>query len=88
MKIVEKVRVKNLLGLHTRPATAIVKLLQNCKSDVYFTHKKKTINAKSILSILMLAVKKNSNLTITVDGEDAEVTMNKLRTAFETNFGE
>lgn len=76
------------MGLHTRPATAIVKLLQNCKSEVLFTYKKETINAKSILSILMLAAKKNSTITITIDGEDAEDTMQKLLTAFGNQFEE
>jgi phosphocarrier protein len=66
----------------------IVKLLQNCRSNVSFTHKKETINAKSILSILMLAARKNSTITITVDGEDADETMGKLITAFENKFGD
>lgn len=88
MKLVRKVRVKNALGLHTRPATFIVKLLQNCKSDVNFVHKRESINAKSILSILMLAAKKNSRITVTIDGDDAEDVMNKLTDAFETGFGE
>lgn len=88
MKLVRKVRVKNALGLHTRPATMIVKMLQNSKSDVNFIHKRDTINAKSILSILMLAAKKNTLLTISVEGEDAEVVMQRLMTAFETGFGE
>ncbi len=83
-----KVQVKNSLGLHTRPATAIVKLLQSSKCDVFFTHKRETINAKSILSILMLAAKKNSKITITVDGDDAEDTLQKLVEAFEDRFGE
>jgi len=83
-----QVQVKNSLGLHTRPATAIVKLLQNCKSDVFFTMKKETINAKSILSILMLAARKNSKITITVEGEDADDTLEKLQKAFESRFGE
>lgn len=76
------------MGLHTRPATAIVKLLQNSKCDVSFTYKKETINAKSILSILMLAARKNSKITITVEGEDAIETMNKLVSAFENHFEE
>ncbi len=88
IKVISKVRVKNDLGIHTRPATHIVKLLQNCRSDVFFTYKRETVNAKSILSILMLAVQKNANITITVDGEDAEETTTKLLKAFETNFGE
>ena len=74
------------MGLHTRPATTIVKLLQNCKSHVTFTHKRDTINAKSILSILMLAAKKNSSITITVEGEDATVVLERLVFAFENEF--
>lgn len=88
MKLVRKVRVKNSLGLHTRPATVIVKILQNCKSDVTFGYKRERVNAKSILSILMLAAKKNSQIEVTVDGEDANDTMKKLVFAFESGFGE
>jgi phosphocarrier protein len=88
MKLLKKVKVKNSMGLHTRPATYIVKLLQNSKSDVTFTYRKETINAKSILSILMLAAKQNSSITIDVDGVDADVTMNQLVHAFEQEFEE
>lgn len=87
-KLMAKVRVKNNLGIHTRPATAIVKLLHHCKSNVVFTHKKDSVNAKSILSILMLALHKNAQLTITVEGDDADDVMNRLVNAFETSFGE
>ena len=76
------------MGIHTRPATTIVKLLQNCKCNVLFTYKRETVNAKSILSILMLAAKKNSSITISCEGIDAEVTMKKLTDAFDNEFGE
>lgn len=88
IKLISKVKVKNLMGLHMRPATAITKLLQECKSDVYFTYKQETINAKSLLSILMLAAPKNSKILITVEGEDADHTLERLIQAFENNFGE
>lgn len=88
MKLVHKVRVKNPLGLHTRPATYIVKLLQNVQSHVTFSHKREVINAKSILSILMLAAKRNTQITVTVEGNDAEDVMPKIIEAFETGFGE
>lgn len=87
-ELVRKVRVKNTMGLHTRPATTIVKMLQGSKSDVHFTYKKDTINAKSILSILMLAARRNTTITITVRGSDALETMEKLVAAFENKFGE
>ena len=93
MKLTRKVIVKNSLGIHTRPATTIVKLLQNCRCDISFTHRRETVNAKSILSILMLAAKKNSHITITCtprEGhlDDAVETMEKLLAAFESKFGE
>lgn len=88
MKIVRKVKVKNPLGLHTRPAAAIVKLLQPRKSSVFFTYKDETINARSIMSILMLAARKNSQIVVTVEGEDAESTMQHIEKAFEEEFGE
>lgn len=88
MKLVRKMRVKNALGLHTRPATYIVKMLQTCRSEVYFMHKRESVNAKSILSLLILAAKKNAQITVTTDGEDAQEIMDKIALAFETGFGE
>jgi len=88
MKLIRKVKVKNSLGLHTRPAAAIVKLLQPVESSVFFTYKKETINARSIMSILMLAAEKNSQIMVTIEGKDAEVAMKLLTHAFENCFGE
>jgi phosphotransferase system HPr (HPr) family protein len=83
-----KVRVKNPLGLHARPAMMIARLLQGVSSSVVFTRRKETINAKSIMGILMLAATKNSIITVDIDGEDAHETMEKLVLAFENRFGE
>ncbi len=66
----------------------IVKLLQGCRSLVNISYRQETVNARSIMSILMLAIKKNSLVTLTVEGEDAEETLQKLIVAFETQFGE
>jgi phosphocarrier protein HPr len=88
LELTAKVKVKNAMGLHTRPATAIVKLLQGSKSDVSFTYKQMTVNAKSILSILMLAARKNACITLKVNGEDASRTLEHLLEAFENAFGE
>jgi phosphocarrier protein HPr len=88
VKLSQKVKIKNALGLHARPATVIAKLLQGTKSSVAFTHKKETINARSIMSILMLAAGKNSQIVITVEGDDASMIMEKLVDAFNSQFGE
>lgn len=76
------------MGLHTRPATAIVKLLQTSHSEVFFTYGSDRVNAKSILSILMLAARKDTTIHVEVEGSDAELTMARLKEAFENKFGE
>jgi phosphocarrier protein HPr len=88
VKLLRKVRIKNALGLHARPATVIAKLLQGTASSVSFTYRKETVNARSIMSILMLAATKNSMITVVVDGEDARETMQRIVEAFENQFGE
>lgn len=85
-KISSIVRVKNSLGLHTRPATEIVKLLQNRRCQVFFTCKKERVNAKSIMGILMLSAHRNSKITIDIEGEDAQETMDLLVQAFDREF--
>ena len=87
-KVIHKVKVKNPLGLHARPAAMISKLLQGSKSQVTLSYRHETVNARSIMSILMLAIKKNSLVTLTIEGDDAEELLVKLVTAFETQFGE
>lgn len=88
MKLVRKVKIVNDLGLHTRPATFIARILQNCRSSVTFQLKRDIVNAKSVLSLLMLAAAKNSLITVTIEGEDAQEFMEKVESAFQTGFGE
>ena len=83
-----RVKVKNSLGLHARPATFIAKLLQNVKSSVTFTYKEESVNARSIMNVLILAARKNAIIKVCVEGEDAEETTLKLMEAFENQFGE
>ena len=88
MRITKKLKIKNDLGLHIRPATYIAKLLQSFKSSVEFTYRSETINARSIMSVLMLAAKKNAVIKVTVNGEDAKAVVECLIQAFDSYFGE
>lgn len=88
MKISRKVKVRNSAGLHTRPASFIVQILQESASSVHFTCRKEKVNAKSIMSLLTLAASKNSLITIDAEGEDAEKIIDKLVEAFEQQFWE
>ena len=82
------VKVKNPLGLHTRPATNIVRALQKTKSKVTFTYKRRTVNAKSILSILLLAATRNSTIVVNIDGDDAEDVKETLKAVIENPYAD
>jgi phosphocarrier protein len=88
LKLQRKATVKNPSGLHARPATLIVQFLKNSQSSVTFTYRKEIVDARSLMGILMLAVKPNTQVLITVNGEDAKATMAKLVEMFQTQFGE
>ena len=67
-----KFKVKNDKGLHSIPSTEIVKCATSFKSQVFLIYQKQAVNAKSLLSILMLAAAKGANIWVEAKGEDAE----------------
>jgi phosphocarrier protein HPr len=86
--VVNKVRVQNQEGLHARPAASIVRILSSMNSRVTFTYKKQTVDAHSVLGLLMLAVPKNGWITMSAVGPDASLVIEKLEKAFHNQFRE
>lgn len=64
--------VANEKGLHTRPSTELVKCATSFRSQIMLVHQKDTVNAKSLLGILMLAAAKGAKIQVLAEGEDAE----------------
>lgn len=64
--------ILNDRGLHTRPATEIVKCASKFKSEIRLIYRKDTANAKSILGILMFAAPKGAEIAVEAVGVDAE----------------
>ena len=83
-----KLRLTTTQGLHARPAAYIVKLLRSSSSQVFFTYKQQTVDARSVLHLLMLGAPKNASITITVSGPDAIETLDTLEEAFQQKFGD
>ncbi len=64
--------IQNDKGLHTRPATELVRCTSRYKSNVQLTYSGITVNGKSLLGILMLAAGKGSKIEVIAQGEDAQ----------------
>jgi len=82
--------VHNKVGLHARPAAMFVQLANKFKSEILIakTGDDKEVSAKSILSILTMAICQGTEIRIRADGEDEEDAVNALRELIETNFGQ
>lgn len=80
--------VKNVAGIHVRPASSLVQLIEHDECEVSFTYEEKTINAKSIIGILMLGVPQGGKVNVRVQGKNADRVMEKIKELFASGFGE
>ena len=83
-----KAKIVNRLGLHARPAMAFVDAASQFASAVTVTNAGNTVDAKSIMQVMMLAATKGTELEITADGDDADQACETLRALIESGFDE
>jgi phosphocarrier protein HPr len=83
-----KIQVTNKLGLHARPAAMLVQNASKFKSEIRLKKEDVEANAKSILSVMMLAAEVGSFVTVKAQGEDEEQAVETIAKLFEEKFGE
>ena len=82
------IKVINPLGLHARPAAKIVECAGRFSSDIWLQYNGKEIDAKSIMSVLMLAAPVGAELALRIEGSDESPARDALEQLFGTGFGE
>jgi phosphocarrier protein len=80
--------IVNTLGLHARAAAQLVQTANRYKAEVLVDKDGQEVNGKSIMGVLTLAAAKGSEITVTVEGEDAEKALEALAKVIESGFGE
>lgn len=82
--------VKARLGLHARAAAKLVRVATNFESQMKLERMENGLSAdaKSILSVLMLAASQGTELRATADGSDEVAAMAALDELFADGFGE
>jgi len=87
--MIEKtVTIINKAGMHTRPASNIVKIASKYRSDFFIFKNNYSINGKSIIGVMTLAAEQGSQLTLRFDGEDEQKAAAEVVKFFEDGFGE
>ena len=86
----ERLTITNELGLHARAAAQLVKGIAGFKSSVFLKRPgtDKTVDAKSILSVLTLAAVKGTEVEVTTEGIDESAAMSAITILFANGFGE
>lgn len=80
--------IRNPSGIHVRPAGTIVKLFDGEECEATLTYLGKTVNARSVMSILMLGASYNGEVVVRIKGPSASRVMRKLEEVFNSGFGE
>ena len=88
MKRTVTVEVPNPLGMHARPSAEFVKLAGGFSSSIALAKGDLSVNAKSIMGVLMLAAEQGSSLTISAEGEDADPAVAALAGLVRRGFDE
>ncbi len=80
--------IKNQSGLHARPASTLAKEAMKCDCDIEMIANGKTINPKSLLSIMSAAVKCGTEVEIKVTGATEAEELDKIVALIESGLGE
>lgn len=74
------------LGIHARPAGALVELVKKFESNVIITLNDKTADASSIMKLMMLQAKQNDKIIVEVVGSDEKEAADSIFQFMEENF--
>ena len=88
--VARNVRVVNRLGLHARAAARLVRTASAFSSAVRLERADRSAaaDAKSILSVLMLAASRGTELRVEADGADEGAALEAVCGLIEKGFGE
>lgn len=86
--VIREITVTNQAGLHTRPASMIVRTAAKFKADFFIQKDSYEINGKSIIGVMTLAAEQGSRLVLVFEGDDEEAAADAVVELFHNGFGE
>ena len=82
------VKIKLKDGVHARPAALLVQKANKYKSSIIIKKDDIEVNAKSIMSIMMLALTNGTQIKIMAKGEDEKDACEDIASFIENDFKE
>lgn len=84
----ENTTIINRLGLHARAAAQLVKLANQYQSRISLTKDGNSVNAKTIMEVLMLAATKGTATIISAEGPDEDQAVEAIVELINNKFHE
>lgn len=81
-------KITNEMGFHMRPANRFATAMAKYSSDIRLIVNQKSIDGKSIMSIMAAAIKCGSEITVECDGSDEQTMLDEAITLIDSGFGE
>ena len=88
MTVEKDITIINRLGLHARACAKLVKAAAHYESRVELLQGEESADAKSIMSLMMLAAPQGSQLTLKAEGADAQAAVAEIMQLINERFGE
>jgi phosphocarrier protein len=85
-----KVSIQNETGLHAKPASELVACAGRYACDIQIRRasEEKTVNAKSVIMLMSLALEMGTEVEIMAEGENETEAVSALVDLINTKFGE
>jgi phosphotransferase system HPr (HPr) family protein len=80
------VTIQNETGVHARPAAVFVKMANRFPCEIFVEKDEQRINGKSIMGLMMLALTRDSRITVIAEGEKEAEAVEALCRLVESNF--
>lgn len=88
-KASRELEVTNQMGIHARPAAMIVRIANKFgNTELWVKKGTEEVNGKSIMGLMMLAAGQGTKLTLTAEGDKAELLLNEIDELFKCRFEE
>ena len=78
--------IKDEQGIHARPAGLFVKEAASCESKITISKDGKEVDAKRILGVMGLGVKKDQEIVLKAEGNDEDQAIEKLSKFLQENL--
>ena len=78
--------VKDALGIHVRPAGALVKEIQKYESEVMIEKNGKKVGGRKLMALMGLGVKCGETITVTAEGADEDAAIAGVEEFLKANL--